>query len=31
VHTFSGGPGRGRLLNVHAPSSGFHGWLRENG
>jgi quercetin dioxygenase-like cupin family protein len=31
VHTFSGGPGRSRLLNVHAPSSGFHDWLRENG
>lgn len=30
VHTFSGGPGPGRLLNVHAPSSGFHEWLREN-
>lgn len=30
VHTFTGGPGRSRLLNVHAPSSGFHEWLREN-
>ena len=30
VHTFSSGPGRSRLLNVHAPSSGFHEWLREN-
>jgi quercetin dioxygenase-like cupin family protein len=30
-HTFSSGPGRSRLLNVHAPSSGFHEWLRENG
>ncbi len=30
VHTFSSGPGRSRLLNVHAPSSGFHDWLREN-
>jgi quercetin dioxygenase-like cupin family protein len=30
VHTFSGGPGRSRLLNVHAPSAGFHDWLREN-
>jgi quercetin dioxygenase-like cupin family protein len=30
VHTFSGGPGRSRLLNVHAPSVGFHDWLREN-
>ena len=29
VHTFSAGPGRGRLLNVHAPSVGFHEWLRE--
>jgi quercetin dioxygenase-like cupin family protein len=31
VHTFSN-PGQGgtRLLNVHAPSSGFHEWLREN-
>jgi quercetin dioxygenase-like cupin family protein len=31
VHTFSGGPGRSRLLNVHAPSLGFHEWLREEG
>lgn len=30
VHTFSSRPGRSRLLNVHAPSSGFHEWLREN-
>jgi quercetin dioxygenase-like cupin family protein len=30
VHTFSGGPGRSRLLNIHAPSVGFHDWLREN-
>jgi mannose-6-phosphate isomerase-like protein (cupin superfamily) len=30
VHTFSGGPGPSRLLNVHAPSAGFHDWLREN-
>ena len=30
VHTFSNpGPGRARLLNVHAPSSGFHEWLRK--
>jgi quercetin dioxygenase-like cupin family protein len=29
-HTFTGGPGPSRLLNVHAPSSGFHEWLREN-
>jgi quercetin dioxygenase-like cupin family protein len=29
VHTFSNpGPGRARLLNVHAPSIGFHDWLR---
>ena len=27
-HTFSSGPGRSRLLDVHAPSSGFHEWLR---
>jgi quercetin dioxygenase-like cupin family protein len=31
VHTFSSGPGRSRLLNVHAPSAGFHDRLRENG
>jgi mannose-6-phosphate isomerase-like protein (cupin superfamily) len=31
VHTFSGGPSRSRLLNVHAPSLGFHEWLREEG
>jgi quercetin dioxygenase-like cupin family protein len=30
VHTFTGGPGQSRLLNVHAPSAGFHEWLREN-
>jgi mannose-6-phosphate isomerase-like protein (cupin superfamily) len=30
-HTFSSGGGRSRLLNVHAPSAGFHEWLRENG
>ena len=29
AHTFTGGPGPSRLLNVHAPSSGFHEWLRE--
>ena len=29
VHTFSAGPGRARLLNVHAPSTGFHDRLRE--
>jgi mannose-6-phosphate isomerase-like protein (cupin superfamily) len=29
-HTFSNpGPGRARVLNVHAPSVGFHGRLRE--
>jgi quercetin dioxygenase-like cupin family protein len=27
-HTFSSGPGRSRVLDVHAPSSGFHEWLR---
>ena len=31
VHTFSAGPRPGRLLNVHAPSAGFHDWLREHG
>jgi quercetin dioxygenase-like cupin family protein len=31
VHTFSGGPGPSRLLNVHAPSCGFHEWFsRQN-
>lgn len=30
VHTFGLGPGRSRLLNIHAPSGGFHDWLREN-
>ncbi len=30
VHTFSNpGPGRARLLNVHAPSCGFHDFLRR--
>ena len=29
VHTFTSGPGPSRLLNVHAPSAGFHDWLRE--
>lgn len=30
VHTFSNlGPHRARLLNVHAPSCGFHEWLRN--
>ena len=31
VHTFSSGPGPSRLLNVHAPSAGFHEWLRGIG
>jgi hypothetical protein len=31
VHTFTGGPGRSRLLNIHAPSCGFHDWLRGLG
>ena len=31
VHTFTSGPGRSRLLNIHAPGAGFHDWLRENG
>ena len=30
-HTFDGAGGRARLLNVHAPSAGFHDWLRESG
>jgi quercetin dioxygenase-like cupin family protein len=30
VHTFGNpGPGRVRLLNIHAPSRGFHDWLRS--
>jgi quercetin dioxygenase-like cupin family protein len=29
-HTFSVGPGPSRLLNVHAPSAGFHAWLQES-
>jgi quercetin dioxygenase-like cupin family protein len=30
VHTFSNpGPERARLLNIHAPSRGFHEWLRK--
>ncbi len=28
-HTFTGGPGPSRLLNLHAPSAGFHDWLRS--
>jgi quercetin dioxygenase-like cupin family protein len=31
AHTFASGNGRARLLNVHAPSAGFHDWLREQG
>jgi quercetin dioxygenase-like cupin family protein len=31
AHTLSSGPEGCRLLNVHAPDSGFHEWLRENG
>jgi len=27
-HTFTSGPARSRLLNIHAPSAGFHDWLR---
>jgi quercetin dioxygenase-like cupin family protein len=30
-HTFSSGPGSSRLLDVHAPGSGFHEWLRADG
>jgi mannose-6-phosphate isomerase-like protein (cupin superfamily) len=29
VHTFTGAGRRARLLNVHAPSAGFHDWLRD--
>ena len=28
-HTFTSSPGGGRLLNIHAPSTGFHDRLRE--
>ena len=28
VHTFTSGPEGGRLLNVHAPSAGFHDRFR---
>lgn len=31
AHTFSSRGRRSRLLNVHAPSRGFHDWLRESG
>lgn len=32
VHSFSNpGPGRARLLNVHAPSCGFHEYVRVMG
>jgi quercetin dioxygenase-like cupin family protein len=30
LHTFSSRPGRSRLLDVHAPSLGFHEWLRDD-
>ena len=29
VHTFAAGPGRGRVLNVHAPSAAFHDAIRS--
>ena len=30
THTFSNpGPDRARVINVHAPSTGFHEWLRK--
>jgi mannose-6-phosphate isomerase-like protein (cupin superfamily) len=29
LHTFGSGGKRSRLLNVHAPSTGFHDWLRR--
>jgi quercetin dioxygenase-like cupin family protein len=29
VHTFAAGSGRSRVLNVHAPSAGFHDAIRE--
>jgi mannose-6-phosphate isomerase-like protein (cupin superfamily) len=32
LHTFwNAGPGRARLINVHAPSRGFHDYLRKEG
>ena len=31
VHTFAGGPGPSRVLNVHAPGAGFPDFLREIG
>jgi quercetin dioxygenase-like cupin family protein len=31
VHSFTAGPGRSRLLNLHAPSAGFHDRLRSSG
>jgi mannose-6-phosphate isomerase-like protein (cupin superfamily) len=32
MHTFANpGPDRARLLNIHAPSRGFHEWLRTQG
>jgi quercetin dioxygenase-like cupin family protein len=30
AHAFSSGGGRSRLLNIHAPSRGFHDFLRAN-
>jgi quercetin dioxygenase-like cupin family protein len=30
-HGFTAGPGRARLLNVHAPSAGFHESMRRRG
>jgi len=29
LHTFANGPGVNRVLNIHAPSAGFHEWLRS--
>jgi mannose-6-phosphate isomerase-like protein (cupin superfamily) len=29
LHTFTGAGSHARLLNVHAPSAGFHDWLRD--
>ena len=29
AHSFTSSPGGGRLLNIHAPSTGFHERLRE--
>ena len=30
-HTFGVGPRPSRLLNIHAPSAGFHEWMRKRG